>query len=77
MAPILEYQDWKSRCLNPGCTSQGKKKTVEYRLSCIGPWMLEKETATCAECGQVYHLWVEVLQDGRARVHVEVSPTAR
>jgi predicted CxxxxCH...CXXCH cytochrome family protein len=77
MAPIIEYQDCKSTCPNRSCKSQGKKETVAYRLSRTGPWMLEKETASCTECGLVHHLRLEIPQQGGVRVHVEVIETVR
>lgn len=77
MTSMIHYQDCTSPCPNPSCSSGGKKATVAYRLSSSGPWVLEKNMASCSECGQVYRLSIEILPSGiRASSHcaVEAGP---
>lgn len=56
------FQDSESVC--PRC----KKAGLRFRLSTKGPWVLERDKATCSECNCEAQLWLDDHGDGTATV---------
>jgi len=62
-----KFQDGESAC------PRNDGGRLRYRISTTGPWLFDRDRATCDTCNSEALLWLEVRSDSEATVHPFVS----